>query len=166
MQVLSDGGGIYTLGNQPESQLTSNTIENIPLNAGRAESNGMFLDEGTTGFTVQDNQSRRITRSPLRFHRAGKKTVRENRWELETEATPPVRYNNTPEQNITLHAEGRYLMHNLMRLAVDQVPSDAGFKIASENPKLKEYLDRLIFRYSLEQLEFPPADPSTRDTSQ
>lgn len=100
MQVLSDGGGVYTLGRQPGSRIASNSISNIPLNAGRAESNGLFLDEGTTGFTIEDNEFRRIARSPLRFHQAGKNVVHSNRWELETDDTPPVRYNNTPEENI------------------------------------------------------------------
>jgi len=102
MQVLSDGGGIYTLGRQPGTRLEKNVITNVPLNAGRAESNGMFLDEGTSGLTIRDNEFRRIARSPLRFHKAGENTVVGNRWELETEQTPAIRFNNTPEQNITV----------------------------------------------------------------
>jgi len=102
MQVLSDGGGIYTLGRQPDSRLRENSISDVPLNAGRAESNGMFLDQGSAGFTISDNHFRRIAKSPLRFHRAGKNTVQENRWELKTEATPPVRYNATPTENIVV----------------------------------------------------------------
>lgn len=45
------------------------------------------------------------------------------------------------------HGEGRYLMHNLMRAAVDQDPSDAGFEIREKNPGLKNYLDRLVNSY-------------------
>lgn len=104
MQVLSDGGGIYTLGRQPESIIEENEISDVPLNTGRAESNGMFLDEGTTDFTIRRNTIRRIDRSPLRFHRAGPNTVRDNRWELATPETPPVRFNNTPEENITIES--------------------------------------------------------------
>jgi hypothetical protein len=55
VQVLSDGGGIYTLGCQPGTQLRGNLIHDVPLNAGRAESNGMFLDEGSDGITIQGN---------------------------------------------------------------------------------------------------------------
>jgi hypothetical protein len=44
------------------------------------------------------------------------------------------------------HGEGRYLMHNLMRAALGQPPSDEGFPIAEENPDLKAYLDQLIAR--------------------
>ncbi|QDT65139.1 right-handed parallel beta-helix repeat-containing protein [Calycomorphotria hydatis] len=102
MQVLSDGGGVYTLGYQPGSVIRDNYVEDVPLNAGRAESNGFFLDEGTTGFTIEGNTFRKITRSPLRFHKAGKNLVRNNRWELTDDQTPPVRYNSTPEENIQL----------------------------------------------------------------
>ncbi|WP_218932967.1 right-handed parallel beta-helix repeat-containing protein [Roseimaritima multifibrata] len=129
MQVLSDGGGIYTLGNQPNSRLESNTISDVPLNAGRAESNGMFLDEGSTGFTITDNQFRRIAKSPLRFHKAGNNQAVANRWELETDRTPNVRYNATPQENITLrdnqvlaHQPRTYLIGN--SLTWDTRPSN------------------------------------------
>lgn len=101
MQVLSDGGGIYTLGKQPNSIIENNLITDIPLNAGRAESNGMFFDQGSMGFLIRNNTIRRVDKSPLRFHQAGTITARDNRWEL-AEGVPPVRYNNTPEENITL----------------------------------------------------------------
>ncbi|MCO6046707.1 right-handed parallel beta-helix repeat-containing protein [Aeoliella sp. ICT_H6.2] len=102
MQILNDGGGIYTLGNQPNSVIEGNTITDIPINVGSAESNGMFLDEGTTGWTVRDNTFQRIARSPLRFHRAGQNTVTGNHWQLASPDTPAVRFNNTPEANITI----------------------------------------------------------------
>ncbi len=102
MQMLSDGGGIYTLGRQPGSIIENNIISDVPLNAGRAESNGMFLDQGTAGFIIRHNTIRRIDRSPLRFHQAGKNEAVENRWDLATDQTPPVRYNSTPEENITV----------------------------------------------------------------
>ena len=102
MQTLSDGGGIYTLGNQPNSHIDCNTISDVPLNLGRAESNGMFLDEGTTGFTIYFNSFRGIARSPIRFHKAGENVVTGNFWQLATPDTPPVRFNATPEANITI----------------------------------------------------------------
>ncbi|WP_197455130.1 right-handed parallel beta-helix repeat-containing protein [Stieleria varia] len=102
MQVLSDGAGVYTLGRQPDSRIENNVFTDVPLNAGRAESNGVFADEGTTGFTITGNTFRRIDRSPVRFHKAGKNIVSKNRWQLATEATPPVRFNNTPPENIEI----------------------------------------------------------------
>ena len=101
MQVLSDGGGIYTLGRQPGTVLRGNRIHSIPLNRGRAESNGMFLDEGTTDLVIEQNLIYDIARSPFRFHRAGKNLVRENHLVVKA-GLPPVRYNATPEENIQL----------------------------------------------------------------
>jgi hypothetical protein len=102
MQVLSDGGGIYTLGRQPNSRIEGNVIHDVPLNLGRAESNGMFLDEGTTGFTVKGNLIYNIDRSPLRFHRASTNVVESNLLYVSGKEIPPVRYNNTPEEMILL----------------------------------------------------------------
>ncbi len=101
MQVLSDGGGIYTLGWQPGTVLEGNVIHDVPLNAGRAESNGMFLDEGTTDLEIRDNLIYAVTRSPLRFHRAGKNQVRNNVLAVR-ENIPLIRYNTTDPEDIEL----------------------------------------------------------------
>jgi hypothetical protein len=84
MQALSDGGGIYTLGRQPGTRLFGNLIHDVPLNAGRAESNGIFMDEGSTDIVVLGNTIYNVAKSAIRFHRAGKNTIEENRL-----ATPP-----------------------------------------------------------------------------
>lgn len=102
MQKLSDGGGIYTLGRQPGTVLRGNRIHDVPVNAGRAESNGMFLDEGTTEIVIESNTIWNIARSPLRFHKAGENLVTKNRLYRKDDETPMVRYNNTPEENIAL----------------------------------------------------------------
>lgn len=99
MQVLSDGGGIYTLGFQPDSVLAHNHISGIPTNAGRAESNGMFLDQGSSGFTIERNLIHGVAKSPLRFHRAKGNVVLKNRWELGA-GIPGIRYNRTEEEDI------------------------------------------------------------------
>lgn len=78
MQVLSDGGGIYTLGRQAGSALVGNLIHDVPLNAGRAESNGIFMDEGSTDIRVEGNVIYDIARAPIRFHRAGANVIRKN----------------------------------------------------------------------------------------
>ena len=72
MQRLSDGGGIYTLGWQPGTALIGNVIHDIPVNAGRAESNGMFIDQGSTDLEIKENTIYRVLRSPIRFNIAGK----------------------------------------------------------------------------------------------
>jgi hypothetical protein len=101
MNTLSDGGGIYTLGLQPGGIIVNNHIHDVEINAGRAESNGMFLDEGTTNMTISGNLIYRIARSPLRFHRAGVNLVSDNILVC-GENIPPVRFNNTVEENVVL----------------------------------------------------------------
>jgi hypothetical protein len=100
MQVLSDGGGIYTLGRQPGTRLAHNHIHSVPANAGRAESNGMFLDEGTDQIVIEENVIYDVARSPLRFHRAVHNIVRNNVLVLSDKATPPIRYNATAPKTI------------------------------------------------------------------
>lgn len=99
--ILSDGGGIYMLGLQPESVIADNLIHDVKINAGRAESNGMFLDEGTTEVTITGNIIYNIARSPLRFHKANSNLVENNILSC-GEGIPPVRYNSTPETNIRM----------------------------------------------------------------
>lgn len=101
MQILSDGGGIYMLGLQPGSIISGNLIHDVTLNAGRAESNGMFLDEGTTDVVVAENIIYNIAKSPLRFHRATVNLVKDNVLSC-GEGVPPVRYNATREEDIRL----------------------------------------------------------------
>jgi len=101
MQKLSDGGGIYTLGRQPGTQLIGNVIHDVPVNVGRAESNGMFLDEGTMELVIEGNTIYNVPRSPLRFHKAEQNRVRRNTLVL-GEGVPVVRYNNTVAEKITL----------------------------------------------------------------
>lgn len=101
MQILSDGGGIYTLGRQPGAVLAGNRIHDVPLNAGRAESNGMFIDEGSSLITIENNTIYNIDRSPIRFHRAERNTVRNNRLVC-APGVPPFRYNNSDPNTMTM----------------------------------------------------------------
>ncbi len=108
MQKLSDGGGIYMLGLQPGSRIENNRIHDVDLNAGRAESNGMFLDEGTTDVVVSGNLIYNIAKSPLRFHRATTNIV-EGNYLFCGEETPPIRYNRTNEDDI--RKVGNFVFH-------------------------------------------------------
>ncbi len=101
MQVLSDGGGIYMLGLQPGSKILNNHIHDVKVNAGRAESNGMFLDEGTTDVVIAGNLIYNIAKSPLRFHKATQNLV-ENNYLFCRNNNPPVRYNNTKAEDIKM----------------------------------------------------------------
>ena len=101
MQTLSDGGGIYTLGFQPDSVIGGNIIHGIPRAAGAAESNGMFLDEGTKDFTITKNVVFGTEQSSLRFHQARQNVVSDNIL-LNNADVPMIRYNSTPVENIKL----------------------------------------------------------------
>jgi hypothetical protein len=101
MQLLSDGAGIYTLGRQPGTILRGNIIHDVSVNAGRAESNGIFMDEGSSEMLVESNVIYNIAKSPIRFHKAGKNTVRNNQL-VTRRRTPPFRYNDTKERLISM----------------------------------------------------------------
>jgi hypothetical protein len=99
MNILSDGGGIYMLGLQPGSIIRNNHIHDVEINAGRAESNGMFLDEGITDVIVENNLIYNIAKSPIRFHKATTNLVKGN-YLFCANQNPPIRYNATKEENI------------------------------------------------------------------
>jgi hypothetical protein len=101
MQILSDGGGVYTLGVQPGTRIAGNRIHDVPLNLGRAESNGMFIDEGSSQITIESNTIYNIERSPIRFHRAEHDTIRNNRL-ICAPGIPPFRYNNADPATMTI----------------------------------------------------------------
>jgi hypothetical protein len=103
MQILSDGGGIYTLGRQPDTALRGNVIHDVPLNNGRAESNGMFIDEGSCEILIEGNTIHHIARSPIRFHKAVSNTVRGNVL-VSDSATPTFRYNATDAATMSFEA--------------------------------------------------------------
>jgi len=71
MQMLADGGGIYTLGLQPGTILRGNHIHGVPRSAyahGGAPNNGIFFDEGTTGVRVEDTLIYKTSGDPIRFN--------------------------------------------------------------------------------------------------
>lgn len=72
MQQLGDGGGIYVLGNQPNSVMSNNLVENILRSAKNFASpnNGLYFDEGSRGWTVKGNTVRKVSHAPIRSHRA------------------------------------------------------------------------------------------------
>lgn len=56
--VLTDGAGIYTLGLQPESVMRGNVLYNLE---GLPWAVGIYLDEGSTGWTCEDNLVYNVT---------------------------------------------------------------------------------------------------------
>ncbi len=102
MQVLSDGGGIYTLGRQPGTRIANNRIHNIPVNMGRAESNGIFMDEGSSDMIVEENIIYEIARSPIRFHKCKTIEVRSNQLFVGS-GVNPFTFNNTEKAYVHLN---------------------------------------------------------------
>jgi hypothetical protein len=100
LQLMSDGGGIYTLGRQPGSVLRRNHVHDVPVNAGRAESNGFFMDEGSSEFLVEENVIQDTVRSPIRFHQALGNTL-QNNYLAHAENVPMFRYNSTDPGSMT-----------------------------------------------------------------
>ena len=122
MQLLSDGGGIYTLGLQPGTVLRGNDIHDVPLNLGRAQSNGIFVDEGSTEIRIEGNFIHDLPRSPIRFHRAGKNLVIGNVFGLAPDV-PPFFYNRTEENLIEKQAN---LTLPAGRAQADAIAAQAG----------------------------------------
>jgi parallel beta-helix repeat protein len=72
MQSLGDGGGIYTLGYQPGSEISGNEIHDIlrsDLNHA-SPNNGMFIDEGSKGYRIENNTISNTAHTCIRGHRA------------------------------------------------------------------------------------------------
>jgi hypothetical protein len=103
MQALSDGAGIYTLGRQPGTILRGNWIHDVPVNAGLAESNGIFMDEGSTDILVENNTIHQIAKSPIRFHKAGENTLKNNTLVVPP-GMPPLKFNNTKPELIKVES--------------------------------------------------------------
>ncbi len=121
MQILSDGGGIYTLGRQPGTVLCENVIHDIPPNAGRAQSNGIFMDEGSTDIRVERNTIYNVARSPIRFNLAGRNEIVANRL-----ATAP----GVP----TFHYDGTGAK---MMIASNEEIADANWRPKPSDPAVK-----------------------------
>lgn len=71
MYMLADGGGIYTLGYQPGTILRGNRIHSVSRSEfahGGAPNNGIFFDEGSSGYLVAENYIWDTSGEPIRFN--------------------------------------------------------------------------------------------------
>ena len=70
LQLLTDGGGIYTLGRQDGSRIERNYIHDISRAPGAvgSHSNGIFFDEGSQRLTVTENVLHDIGNGAVRFN--------------------------------------------------------------------------------------------------
>lgn len=70
MQLVQDGGGIYTLGHQPGTVIRGNLIhDSVPSRFACGPGTvGLYFDEGSSGFTVEDNIQYNIEYHPERIN--------------------------------------------------------------------------------------------------
>ncbi|MEE4311837.1 MAG: right-handed parallel beta-helix repeat-containing protein [candidate division KSB1 bacterium] len=68
--LLCDGGGIYTLSKQPNSMIKENYIHDIYRSQWAVGSlnNGIFLDQGSNGLTLERNVFENIQEGTIRHH--------------------------------------------------------------------------------------------------
>jgi hypothetical protein len=77
-QLLSDMGGIYTLGNGPGNVLRGNHIHDIACRPGRYGGWGLYHDEGSTGFLSEDNIVHHTSSPTFHQHYGRDNTLRNN----------------------------------------------------------------------------------------
>src|SRR5262249_17513648 len=72
MKLMSDGAGIYTLGLQPGTVLRGNLIHDVERSgsAQGSSNNGLYFDEGSKGFQVEDNIVYQVSGDPLFLHQS------------------------------------------------------------------------------------------------
>ncbi len=87
MKVLSDGGGIYTLGFQPGTKIVGNEIHDVhrSWHALQAPNNGIFFDQGSSGIHVEANKIYNTAENSIRFNQTSKDkmTWKDNLFEKE-----------------------------------------------------------------------------------
>jgi len=80
LNMMADGGGIYTLSRQPGTQIVGNHIHDLkrPPTAGGFTNGGIFLDEGSNLITVQDNVFQNVEDMNVKLHKNGTSNVIRN----------------------------------------------------------------------------------------
>jgi len=70
MKMLCDGGCIYTLGLQPGTVIRGNLLHHAlrSATAQGAPNNGIFFDQGSKGFRVEENTIYATSAEPIRFN--------------------------------------------------------------------------------------------------
>lgn len=71
MRMLADGGALYTLGFQPGAVIRGNVFHGVHRSEfahGGAPNNGIFFDQGSKGFLVENNTIYDTAGEPIRFN--------------------------------------------------------------------------------------------------
>ena len=85
---LSDMGGIYMLGLQPDTVISGNVIHNVAADAGQGGYGGwgVYLDEGSSGILVEKNLAFACGSESYHLHYGENNTVRNNIFALSANA--------------------------------------------------------------------------------
>jgi beta-glucuronidase len=78
MNMLADGGCLYTLGYQPGAVILGNVFHTVHRSAyahGGAPNNGIFFDQGSKGFRVEGNTIYDTSGEPIRFNQCGEDSM-------------------------------------------------------------------------------------------
>ena len=84
-QVLSDMGGIYTLGNGPGNVLRGNHIHDVACRPGTYGGWGLYHDEGSTAFLSEDNIVHHTSSATFHQHYGRENVMRNNIFALSDE---------------------------------------------------------------------------------
>ena len=90
MQMLADGGAIYTLGLQPGTVLRRNLLHGVRRSAfahGGAPNNGVFFDQGSKGFLIEENMIHDTAGEPVRFNQCKRESFT---WKGNQLGVPPT----------------------------------------------------------------------------
>jgi glycosyl hydrolase family 141/parallel beta helix pectate lyase-like protein len=92
MKELADGGGIYTLGLQPGTVLRGNLIHDLyrsPFAFGGAPNDGIFFDEGSKSYLIEDTIIYNTSGEAIRFNRCSHEdhTWKDNHFGMKPDAT-------------------------------------------------------------------------------
>jgi len=93
MKMLADGGAIYTLGYQPGTVLRGNLLHDVYRSAfahGGAPNNGIFFDQGSKGFLVEDNIIYNTSGEPIRFNQTSQENLTFNNNSFGTSPDDPA----------------------------------------------------------------------------
>ncbi len=108
---LSDMGGIYTLGMQPDSVTSGNVIHDVAAdpNEGGYGGWGIYPDEGSSGFTIENNLVYNCLSNAFHQHYGKENTVRNNIFALSGEAEVRV---SRKEEHTSIILTGNIILSN------------------------------------------------------